>query len=670
MCINYRSLQGITQSVAYLGLACIQVDLDALLTISHSNALFSEMAKEYGLSQVYLFPWIRNEKYYDIANLVSVLNQKGNIDGETEGYSEKSLKYKIKWSLTLCREDQLICFIRDIRSCKRYQEHQSLFESLLSAYHSSVVVTDENNKIIIVNDCFEEISGYQRQEVLGLDPSFLGSEKQDALFYKELWCSLKNDGFWSGVVWNKKKDGREYPEQKTIRVVNDSRGKVINYYSISDVLLDAPDQSDPKNVYRDLISPQTLVNALNDSVRRTSAPVAVFHIGVDNMFQAKQLYGLAFSDSVVKILLEQLKKTFLPRGLICWSIGNEVIVAANHVNTPDMAHLIGCSFLKDLNAITHYDEVEWEIKASLGVAFCSNENEAWKTIEQSHIAMHHAKEIGGNNLQFYDIQTQSQAKKDLDIEKALRVAIQNQEFLLHYQPIVDLKNYVIYGAEALIRWQSATLGSIPPDQFIPIAEQSDLILDIGFWVFQTVCQQLCEWGEKYTGSIAVNLSANQIQYAELPSILSHILQQYSIPVERIHLEITETAMINDINSAASVLAELQGIGFSLSIDDFGTGYSSLSYLTRLPVNKLKIDRSFIDTISSCEDSLVVIKAIIGLAKGLGLSVVAEGLESFSQMDMLIDLQCDFAQGYLLSKPLDAEKFIEYIQYFYDRDTLF
>lgn len=255
--------------------------------------------------------------------------------------------------------------------------------------------------------------------------------------------------------------------------------------------------------------------------------------------------------------------------------------------------------------------------ASLGVSFCTQANDAWEAIEQSHIAMHHAKEMGGNNLQFYDIQTQNLAQRNLQIEKALRLSIQNQEFLLHYQPIIDLQTKKIYGAEALIRWNSALLGTIPPDQFIPIAEQNGIIKDIGLWVFQTVCCQLSLWKGKFTGSIAVNLSVNQIQDKELPNKLLSILLKYKIPVERIHLEITETAMINDINSAASILSTLQSRGFSLSIDDFGTGYSSLSYLTRLPVNKLKVDRSFIDTMNINKDSLVVTKAIISLAKGLG-----------------------------------------------------
>ncbi len=654
-------LQGIAQSSTQLELALVQVYIDPELTVSYANRCFNTLAASCGLPDNQLISWLINDNYSDAKQLIEALEQQSTLDAESQGYSASGQRFHIQWSLSLAADNQLICLIRDIRWRQKYKDQWSLFERIFNSSRNSIVVTDENNNIVMVNNYFEEISGFSRYEVLGLDPGHFGSGRQSKLFYQELWRSLQSDGYWSGVIWNRRKDGREYPEQKTIYVVTNEQGVLTHYFSSGEVLPTIGEQSSQNEFSHGLLNQQMLINHLNENRHQYQEPVAILHVGMDRMEQAKQVCGLSFGDHIINILIKRLKDHFLPHGLMCGSIGDEVIIAAPHISTPESAHNEGLALLKSLSGTTQFEDIEWKISASVGVSFFTPDNDAWKAIEQAHVAMYHAKGKGGNNLQFYDIESQNHAKEGLRLEQALKQAIDKNELSLHYQPLIDLQQQNVFGAEALLRWHSKEFGHIGPDRFIPIAEQSDLILDIGLWVVESACRQLQQWGENYTGSVAVNLSAQQIQYADLPNKLLAILQQYQVPVDRLHLEITETAMINDTNSAISVIAALQNAGFVLSIDDFGTGYSSLSYLTRFPVDKLKVDRSFIDTMTSSHESQVVTKAIIGLAKGLGLKVVAEGVETQEQLDQLHELNCDYAQGYLLSRPLDANSFIGYCQ---------
>lgn len=654
-------LQGFAQATTKLELALIHVRLDSNLTILSVNTAFSKIANSYNLPVDSLLFWLKNEQYTTTKHLADALKRFGTVHSESWGSSPNGDTFHIEWSMSHLSNQQLVCCIRDIRWRQKYKDQWTLFERVFNSGRSSIVVTDDNNRIVMVNRHFEEISGYSKYEVLGKDPGCFGSERQSKAFYQELWRSLQSDGYWAGVIWNKRKDGREYPEQKTIYAVNNEKGVLTHYFSSGEILPCNSESAQPIEISEGIISQQDLISTLKSIRNHNQDPIAIFYIGVDRMEEANKVCGLSFGDHILRILLTRLKDTFLPSGLISRSMGDEFIVASPIVTTPSIANNLGTMLQQSLNSIIKFDDIEWRITASIGVSFFTTCSNSWKAIEQAHIAMHHAKGKGGDNLQFYDLEMQQDAKKSLKLEQALRYAIENNELSLHYQPLIDLNDQTVFGAEALLRWNSADFGFVGPDRFIPIAEQSDLILDIGLWVFKTACSQLKQWGDEYTGSVAINLSAHQVQYSDLPNRLFSILNEYDIPIHRIHLEITETAMINDTNSAVSVVSALRDMGFILSMDDFGTGYSSLSYLTRFPIDKLKVDRSFIDTMTTNPESLVVTKSIISLAKSLGLRVVAEGVETDSQLHELSFLNCDYAQGYLFSRPLAAESFLQFYQ---------
>ncbi len=661
MQLNTDLLKGVAQAATKLELALVYVKNDSDLTITSVNESFSQIAKNYRLPIDSLFLWLKNERYSTTLHLFDALKHQDTLLDETLGRSPAGDAFHIQWSVSAADDGGLVCCIRDIRWRQKYKDQWTLFERVFDSGRASIVVTDENNRIVMANRHFEEISGYSKYEVLGQDPGCFSSGRQSKAFYKELWRTLQQEGYWTGVVWNKRKDGREYPEHKTIYAVTNEHGVLTHYFSSGEILPNVGEAPQQREFSDGLISQQALITALNEHRRQQLEAVAVYHIGVDRMDQANRVCGLSFGDHILQILLARLKDTFLPNGLIARSIGDEFIVASPNISTPDIANSLGQMLLQSLNSTIRYDDIEWNITASIGISFFARDNDAWKAIEQAHIAMHHAKSQGGDNLQFYDTESQNSARESLRLEQALRYAIENDELSLHYQPLIALNDQHVFGAEALLRWHSSEFGFVGPDRFIPIAEQSDLILDIGLWVFQTACCQLKQWGSEYAGSVAINLSAQQIQYADLPNKLLTILRNHDISVDRIHLEITETAMINDTNSAVSVVSSLREAGFTLSMDDFGTGYSSLSYLTRFPIDKLKVDRSFIDTITTNSESLVVTKSIISLAKSLGLKVVAEGVETEGQLKELGLLNCDYAQGYLFSRPLAADDFIQFYQ---------
>ncbi len=609
-------LRGVSHAATKIELAVVHADLDQGLSITSSNHTFAQIADTYGLSITQLFSWLINERSSTSNQIIKQLKRYKTLSDESQGLGLTGKAFHIQWSLSLTSDNHLIAFIRDVRWRQKYQDQWTLFERVFNSGRSSIVVTDESNRIVMVNKHFESISGFNSDDVLGLDPGYLGSGRHSKVFYQELWRSLQREGYWSGIIWNKRKDGREYPEQKTIYTVTNEKGVITHYFSSGEVL---PDISDAKasehTCVEGLINQQNLLNQLNENRHNYLEPVAVFHIGIDDIERANRVCGLALGEHLGRTLLQRLSETFMPGSMICHSVGDEFIVVAPHINAPEIANTLGLGLLKTLNSTVSFDDLQWKMTASIGTSFFTPENDAWKAIEQAHIAMHHARGLGGNTLQFYDIESQSSARQNLLMEQALKNAVVNNELSLHYQPLIDLNTNNITSAEALLRWKSEEFGSISPTQFIPIAEQSELISELGIWVFETACKQLHEWGSNYTGTLAINLSAQQIQYVDLPNKLQAILRQYNLPVSLITLEITETAMINDTNSAVSVIAALKQAGFTISMDDFGTGYSSLSYLTRFSLDKLKIDRSFIDTMISHQESLIVTKAIIGLAKG-------------------------------------------------------
>ncbi|WP_417594318.1 EAL and GGDEF domain-containing protein [Oceanospirillum sp.] len=653
-------LEGVSQGMELIDTAFAHISLDQQLTVLSSNTQFKQMARQYHLPEAVLISWLKGSLFQTREELLSQLNKTSALTAEGRGHASDGKSFHFQWSLKRLSDSTALCFVRDIRWRQKYQDQWTLFERIFNSSRASVVVTDASNRIVLANKRFEEISGYPSAEVLGFNPGFFSSGRQDKAFYRNLWQSLINDGYWSGLIWNRRKDGQEYPEQKTIYTVLNEAGQITNYFSSGEVVLhnDAPSlvSSLAPGQSNSIMGQQGLTEALSRKLQNHQQPITVFYIGIDNMGRLNRHGGMALGDHIIRTTLQRLSETFLPDGYVARSVGDEFIIATPYITSPSQAESVAQGLLDTLQSSIEYQGIEWRSTVSIGISLLEQSQRPREAIEQSHIAMHHAKEQGGNSSHFFNSELQKIAKESVLLEQALHLALERNEFSLHYQPIVDTKTGQLVGSEALLRWNSEQFGFVPPDRFIPIAEHSGLIYELGHWVIEEVCQQINRWGESFTGSVAVNLSAHQLQYAGLAEQLMSVLNKYQVPVERVSLEITETAMIQDANSAVSVVADLKEAGFMLSIDDFGTGYSSLSYLTRFQLDKLKVDRCFVQKMTEQPQERLVTKAIVQLAKSLGMQIVAEGVETQEQRSALKALECDYLQGYLISKPLPANEF--------------
>ncbi len=640
----------------------IHIHLDNNISIISFNDKFNSIAKKYNKSKSELSLWFSDLEREKIGNLIN--NQDNASVFESEERLDDGSLLKLEWAIKSSHSNFAILAVRDISWREKYKDQWLLFERIFHSSHSSVAITDANNRIIKVNKRFEELSGYRYEEVIGFDPGYFSSGRQDKEFYRNLWHSLINDGFWSGIIWNRRKDGREYPEQKTIYTVKNDEGEITNYFSSgTPVLYDdvtslsaslAPCQS------HSILGQEGIIGRINEHLNKQKDAITVFYIGIDKMNKLNRHGGIALGDHVIRTTLSRLTDTFTPKGLIARSVGDEFIVAAPYISTPDQAASVSQHLLETLRDSVEYQGIEWKFTVSIGIAIAQKTDRPKNIIESAHIAMHHAKEQGGNCSQFFDLQIQQEANDSILLEHELHNVLYKGELSLHYQPIINAKTGDIFSAEALLRWNSPKFGQVPPDRFIPLAEHCGIINDLGFWVVEEVCRQLARWGDHYKGSIAINLSAQQLQHTELAEHLKATLKSFNIPINRISLEITETAMIHDAQSAISVVKDLKTAGFLLSIDDFGTGYSSLSYLTGFQLDKLKIDRCFINKMMTESQDQLVTKAIINLAKSLGMKVVAEGVEDNEQQQLLCELGCDYLQGYLISKPLTNYDFYQFI----------
>lgn len=659
-----HSLEGIAQGMELIDMAFAHISLDQHLTVMTANSPLHKMAEQYHLPSDELFSWLKGSHYQSHEEILQQLASRSAITAESRGHANDGTSFHFQWSLKLLSDSTALCFIRDIRWRQKYQDQWTLFERIFNSGRASVVVTDASNRIVLANKRFEEISGYTAAEVMGFDPGFFSSGRQDKAFYRDLWKSLINDGYWSGLIWNRRKDGREYPEQKTIYTVQNDAGQVTHYFSSGEVVLhnDAPAllSSLTPGQSNSIMGQQGLIEQLNRKQLDHQQPITIFYIGIDNMGRLNRYGGMALGDHIIRTTLQRLTDEFLPEGLVARSVGDEFIIAAPHISTPEQAESVAQGLLTALQSSIEYQGIEWRSTVSIGITLLEDNLRPREGIEQAHIAMHHAKEQGGNCTHFFSSHLQQIAKEGVLLEQGLYMAMERNEFSLHYQPIVDTQTGQLVAAEALLRWNSKQFGLVPPDRFIPLAEHTGLIHELGRWVITEVCRQIQRWGSAFKGSIAVNLSAHQLQYAGLAEQLMTILNRYQVPVERVCLEITETAMIQDANSAVSVVTDLKEAGFMLSIDDFGTGYSSLSYLTRFQLDKLKIDRCFVQKMTEQPQERLVTKAIVQLAKSLGMSIVAEGVETQEQKEALTALGCDFLQGYLISKPLPAAEFSDFL----------
>ncbi len=541
----------------------------------------------------------------------------------------------------------------------------------------AMMVTDANSVILQVNRAFTEITGYTAEEAVGKTPSLLESGRHDADFYRAMWETIRRTGGWQGEVWDRRKNGEVYPKWISISALKDPDGAVTHYISAHhDITERKAAEEEIRNLaFYDHLTGLPNRRLLIDRVRQAMASTtrsnrycALMFIDLDNFKTLNDTLGHDFGDLLLKEVAKRLRSRVRVGDTVARLGGDEFVVmledlSANPEEAASQTETAGEKILATLNQPYQLATQKYQSTPSIGVTlFADHQGTIDDLLKRADLAMYQAKAAGRNTLRFFDPEMQAVVSARAALEASFREAIQKNQFLLHYQAQVVGEGRLT-GVEALVRWQHPERGMVSPVEFIPLAEDTSLILPLGHWVLQTACAQLALWAarpEMAHLTIAVNLSSRQLKLPNFVDEVQAILDHHGANPQRLKLELTESVLVHDVEDIIVKMTALKAVGVGFSLDDFGTGYSSLSYLKRLPLDQLKIDQGFVRDILTDPNDAAIAKMVIVLAESLGLAVIAEGVETLEQRDFLASQGCHAYQGYLFSRPLplnELEKFV-------------
>jgi diguanylate cyclase (GGDEF)-like protein/PAS domain S-box-containing protein len=576
--------------------------------------------------------------------------------------------YKATFSQTDGSLGGLVGVMLDITHRKRGEDMLRLSGTVFENSPQGILVTDDKLRILRVNRTFCEITGYEVEEVVGKTPNILQSGRHDTAFYETMWQSIKEDGAWSGEVWNRRKSGEVYTEYLSIIRVPDSSSEAAKYiglfYDISH--FKAAQMQIEQMSYFDAMTGLPNRALLNDRLQhallnadRHNTRLALLSIDLDRLAHINDTLGHHIGDMLLKAVATRLSAAMRAADTLSRHIGDEFAVILEDLQNSQMAAELAERLLEELVRPFRIEGRDVSISACIGISVFPDDGKTPQMLlKHADVALHHAKESGEGSFQFFREEMNHASMERLQIESSLRKGLQSNEFRVHYQPQVELASGRIIGMEALIRWQHPDMGMVPPCRFIPIAEETGIVTDIGHWVLHEACLQTRRW--HHAGyphlRVAVNVSARQFNQDDFALQVRQILHDTGIAPDRLELELTESMIMQRPERVVAVMADLRALGVKFSIDDFGTGYSSLSQLKHFPIDKLKIDQSFIRDIGNDASSTAIARAIIALGRSMHLSVVAEGVETTSQQRFLVDCGCHSMQGFLFSRPLPADEF--------------
>ena len=557
----------------------------------------------------------------------------------------------------------------DITARKEAEEKLRLSATVLEHIADAVMVVDIEGVIVAVNPAFTQITGYTEAEAVGQHSSLTRSERHDELFYQTMWDELIASGFWRGEIWRRRKNGEIYLEWLTISAVRDTRALTTHYVGVcSDITvikqaqekLDHLAHHDPLTALPNrLLFHDRLQHALQRAARE-GEQLAILFIDLDRFKNVNDTLGHHIGDELLQQVAAQLSARLRDGDTLARLGGDEFIVLLEKVDgqygATQVAEKLVSMFEQPFLVAGH----ELFVTCSVGVSlFPDDAQDLNMLIRNADVAMYQAKARGRNGYRFYAPSMTGEGIERLRLETYLRRSIEKHEIFLNYQPQVEIDTGRLVGVEALVRWNHPELGLIPPARFIPLAEDSGFINQLGKWVLDEACRQMMRWQEQglRVPKIAVNLSVKQFERGSMAGMVADILRETGLAPQRLQLEVTESVIMNT-GDALGFINDLHAIGVGLAIDDFGTGYSSLAYLKQLPVQTLKIDRSFIKDISTDANDEAIAIAIIQLGKSMHLSVIAEGVETQEQAAFLLRHGCKLAQGYFYSKPVLAQDMLE------------
>jgi diguanylate cyclase (GGDEF)-like protein/PAS domain S-box-containing protein len=552
---------------------------------------------------------------------------------------------------------------------RRTEEKLRQVACVFESTSEGIVLADAQARILAVNRAFTEITGYRESEVLGQNPRILQSGRHDPAFYRALWSELLATGQWRGEVWNRRKDGEVYPEWLNLSAVRDAAGNTTHYVAVfSDVghikrtqqALDFLVHHDPltklpnRALFRD-----RLEHGLQRA-RRSAKQLALLLLDLDRFKVVNDTLGHPLGDALLRAIAERLRAATSESDTLARLGGDELALLleddASAQNAAFAARRLQALFAQPLALGEH----ELVVTASIGISlFPFDGDDADTLIRHAERAMYEAKTLGRNTYRFFGPGLAAGVLDTLVMESALRVAVTRGQLVLHYQPQVDMGSGALLGVEALVRWCHPDLGLVSPGRFIPLAEEIGVIGEIGNWVLTEACGQMAAWDAQGLAvpRVAVNLSVQQIERGDLVRIVSETLGAAGLAPGRLELEVTESLIMREPERAQAVLRDLMDLGVQIAVDDFGTGYSSLSYIKRLSLDRLKIDRSFVGDIGVDVGSEAIVRAVIALARSLGLETVAEGVEREDQAALLRREGCEIAQGYLYGYPVSGSELL-------------
>ncbi|MDD5250472.1 MAG: EAL domain-containing protein [Rhodocyclaceae bacterium] len=564
------------------------------------------------------------------------------------------------------RPDGLLCLMTDIGERRRAEQRLQLSDKVFQNTQEGIVVTDRRGSIISVNPAFTAVTGYLPQEVIGRNPRMLQSGRHDAAFYGAMWTELAVKGQWQGEIWNRRRNGELFPEWLHISAVRDAAGCVVYYVAVfSDISLVKQNEERLHHLAHfdaltglpnRLLFADRLEHAMVQA-QRSGAGVGLLFLDLDRFKLVNDTLGHRAGDMLLQQTAQRIVGAVRAQDTVARLGGDEFMVVLPELASPAGAANVAEKVIESLAASFRIEDRDVFVGASIGIAVYPLAGEDAETlVKHADIAMYRAKEAGRNTYQFYRPGHEGLPRDVFELEHGLRHALERGEMRLVYQPQIEIESGRVVAVEALLRWSHPTRGDIPPAEFIPVAEDSGLIGAIGEWVLRAACMQNKAWQDRGLAPVrvAVNLSVRQLRDAQFAARVAAILDESGLDAKWLEVELTESMVMQFAKDMMDILWQLKAMGVHLSIDDFGTGYSSLSYLKRLPVDTLKIDRSFVAGLATDVNDQAISNAIIAVAASLNLRVVAEGVESEKQLGFLRQHSCCDAQGFFFCRPVEAD----------------
>lgn len=563
---------------------------------------------------------------------------------------------------------RFIGIAQDITAQRGAEERLKQANAVFESTHEGVLITDHTNTIVHINPAFSHITGYSAEEVIGQTPRMFKSGRHSPEFYQTLWTTLEATNEWSGEIWNRRKSGEVLPQYQTIRLIRDENGFVshnVAIFSDISVLKDSQSELNYLSHYDPLTGLanrsqlyERLKTVLQTSIERQKDST-VFLIDLDHFKNINESLGHSLGDQLLQAIAQRIGKNIDSKCTLARIGGDEFVVICSIISAPAEAALMAQKIIQASKEPFTLNNDQVFISISIGIClFPRSGNSVEEIMRNADSALSKAKASGRDTFAFYSSELTEQAFQRFRLACELRHALESDGLQVYYQPIYALDQQKLVGCEALVRWNHPERGLVPPNDFIPIAEENGLISSIDEWVLRHACQQMRQWQDDglKLEFVAVNLSSRSLSNQALPEIVTQSLQDANISPQLLELEVTESAVMEDPSSADAVLKELRQLGVRLAIDDFGTGYSSLSRLKSLPVHKLKIDQSFISNLPAGAEDIAIVRAILALGNSLGLEVQAEGIETAEQVHFLQQQNCPLGQGYWFGRPVPADAF--------------